>query len=151
MTDHSSAMERRMVVRLLHYWRDLMGEERRFPPLNRVNPETIAESWDWCFVLDAGPSVTDPFFQFIGSGFADELKGSADTRAISSLDRGSLLFQASRLFAMCQKRTVPVSFGGAFNNAANEPIIFRSIILPLGDDDGRLRYLMGATSYRIAA
>ncbi len=139
-----------MVVRLLHYWRDLMSAGQSFPPLSRVNPETIAETWDGCFVLDAGAGVVDPCFQFIGSGFSDDLKGRADAQTISSLDPSSLLFNASKLFGLSQEKEVPVSFAGTFQNRGNEPIIFRSIILPLSDDDGRFRYLMGATRHRVA-
>jgi hypothetical protein len=44
-----------------------------------------------------------------------------------------------------------VSFGGAFKNPANETIMYRSIILPLGGNGGEFHYLMGATNCRVAA
>ena len=35
----------------------------------------LAESWDWCYVLEAGAGVVDPGFSYIGSGFANDLDG----------------------------------------------------------------------------
>jgi hypothetical protein len=151
MTGSSNVMERRMVVRLLHYWRDLISPKYRFPTLASVNPQTIAETWDWCYILETGPGTADPSFRFIGSGFADELIGPPDRQTVSKLGPYSLLFNACRMFELTCEKAVPVSYGGEFVNPADQPIIFRTIILPLCDDDGGFSYLMGATNYRVAA
>ena len=137
-----------MVIRLLHYWRDITSAGQRFPPLSHVNPETLAESWDWCYVFEAGAGVVVPGFSFIGSGFANDLDGPLEDQTISGLEKRSLLANACERFGLAREKAVPVSFGGAFENPGSETIIYRSIILPLS---GELHYLMGATNCRVAA
>ncbi len=140
-----------MVIRLLHYWRDITSAGQCFPPLSHVNPETLAESWDWCYVLEAGAGVVDPGFSFIGSDFANDLDGRLEDQTISGLEKRSHLANACERFGLSREKEVPVSFGGAFENPTSETIMYRSIILPLSGDGGQFHYLMGATNCRVAA
>ena len=106
MGEHSSAMERCMVILLLHYWRDITGAGQCFPPLSHVNPETLAESWDWCYVLEAGAGVVDPGFSFIGSSFANDLDGPLEDQTISDLEKRSLLANAWERFGLAREKAV---------------------------------------------
>jgi hypothetical protein len=94
IVEHSTAMGRRMVIRLLHYWRGITCAGQRFRPLSHVNPKTLAKSWDWCYVLEAGAGVVGPGFSFIGSGFVNDLDGPLEDQTISGLEKRSLMANA---------------------------------------------------------
>ena len=94
MTDLAASMERRMIVRLLQYWRDPINDGSSLPDLDRINPETLAETWDGCFILDFEEHVADPTFRFVGEGFASNAGRGLTGSTLSEVGAGTLLAHA---------------------------------------------------------
>ncbi len=141
-------MERRLVVRMLKYWRSLIENGARRPGMNRINPETLADSWDWCYALDFSESEDDPIIRFAGHGYFDDLDSDPVGCRLSEINSVSLLRYATTYFPDAVRKAVPVTFGGEFNGEDGTRTLYRSVILPLDDENGTFSILFGATNYR---
>jgi hypothetical protein len=141
-------MERRLVVRMLHYWRSLVPEGHSRPGIDRVNPETFADAWDWSFVLDLKASTIDPVLNFAGEGFLDDVDAKCIGDPLSEIDPDSLLRHATRDFPKAISRAIPLTSGGEIISSTGVQTLFRSIMLPMDDESGRFSFLFGATSFR---
>ena len=58
--DAPKGMERRLVLRLLTHWRELVGE-RDYPSFSELDPASIPDIWSYCFVLDIDGHLVVPF------------------------------------------------------------------------------------------
>ncbi len=63
--DAPNGMERRLVLRLLSHWRELVGE-RQYPSFSELDPESIPDIWSYSFVLDIAGHADDPIFRVAG-------------------------------------------------------------------------------------
>lgn len=140
--------ERRLVGRALACWDEQRGG-KRFP--SRVNFDAlikqkmngntflvaIGDTEDTDRVVESGDALiealrTDP----IGKKVIDVLP--------SSTERGLSFCRAA---AELQK---PIADVGHFTNADGEDIYYRSVLLPLSDDQETVNYLLGAFSFKRA-
>ncbi len=63
-------LERRLVLRLLSYWRELCGE-RKFPSFAEIDPAQIPDLWAHCFVIGIAGHTDNPVFKSIGADLAE--------------------------------------------------------------------------------
>ena len=154
MTTHldvPQGMERRMVVRLPHHWRELAGASRHYPERNELDPQAVGEPWPSCFVLDLTGDPDDPTVEYVGEALA-ALGGALEEGTPSSaIAPESLLAHATSRVATAASFKVPVVFGGEFQNREDEPLLFRGILAPLGAEPAGLTHLLGAASARVGA
>lgn len=148
--DEAHPMERRLVVRLMQYWRGL-GDADRFPRQSDIHPEAIADMWPHCAVLDVRGKETDPEFVFIGSELVDRGGAGLVGKPLSSAALDSLISKGLSYFGQVLARKVPISFGGEFTDARGMKILFRSIILPLSRDGDEITGLLAAANCREVA
>lgn len=141
--------ERRMVGRALARWDALRGE-RRFP--NRADCEAfgaggladnmflieVTRNEDLDEVVSSGPAFR--------SALAIDPVGRKAMKVLPSATERRLSF--CRVAAELKK---PVADVGQFTNAQGEEVMYRSILLPLSDDQENVNYLLGAFSYKVAA
>ena len=128
MTTHldvPQGMERRMVVRLPHHWRELAGASRHYPERNELDPQAVGEPWPSCFVLDLTGDPDDPTVEYVGEALA-ALGGALEEGTPSSAIAPESLL-------------------------ADEPLLFRGILAPLGAEPAGLTHLLGAASARVGA
>ncbi len=87
--DMPQGMERRLVLRLLGYWRDLRGDEG-YPTFADVDPAAIADIWPHCFVLETVGTEGDPVFRAVGDEIAKHFPGVIVGCRVSDIDKKSL-------------------------------------------------------------
>src|SRR5579875_2354651 len=124
--------EQRLSLRLLSYWQHLRGDAT-FASRARIETEVIAEMWPWCFILEV-PAI------------AERSLVTTDIRDPAALRENTLLAQATSFLAQVLMRRVPVTMGGSFRNPAGREILYRSVLLPLSDDQRTISAVLGAAN-----
>jgi len=141
--------ERRLVGKALALWEELRAG-RRFP--NQADCASfargglaenlflisVADGEEGDEIVEAGPAFR--------SALATDPVGRKAIKVLPSATERGLSF--CRVAAELKK---PVADVGQFTNADGEEIMYRSILLPLSDDQERVNYLLGAFSYKVAA
>ncbi len=140
-------VERRLVLRVLGYWRPLCGD-RDFPSLADIDPAAIPDMWPHCFVLDVAGTPTAPRFRAVGDALLATHHPSPVGRTVSEIPRDCLLGVAVAYFDEVLARQVPVSRGDEFVSAAGTRILYRSILLPMSDDGVTVNAILGAVNCR---
>jgi hypothetical protein len=138
-----------MVGRALAYWETLRGE-RRFPGRNDCASFDRVGMADNIFVVavtddEAGDEIVECGPAFRKALGMDPVGRKAMKILPSATERG---LSFCRVAAEMKK---PIADVGHFTNADGEEVMYRSILLPLSDDQNRVNYLLGAFSYKIAA
>ena len=152
-----SPAENRLILQMLTYWKAMCGD-RAFPSLVDVNPSDISDIWPQCFVLDVSGSTESPIFHYIGKSLdADRQIDLALVSGKPALDDDlfratpTSLGQAAKNFRQVLSKKSPVSTSGVFEHPNGKTILYRSILLPLSDDQKTFNYLLGAVSSRRVA
>lgn len=142
-------MERRLVLRLLTYWRSLCGDHE-MPPLGEIDGSAIPDLWDYCFVINVA-NGREPYFTYFGSWHALSYCSNMAGKAVSELSSDSLTGRVTEYLPEVLKRCVPITYGGEYEQSDGTVILYRSILLPLGDDEHRLTAVLGGANCRIVA
>lgn len=144
------ALERRMAFRLLHHWREA-GGEGGFPRLEDIDRGALADIWPECYVLDVASTPDDPSFHSVGQAFIEQCGTDFTGRPVSELSDNTLLYHSAVQVGRVLEKGVPVSLGGSFENAEGKKILYRSILLPLSDDQENIIQLLGAANSRVVS
>jgi hypothetical protein len=139
-------MERRLVSRLLTYWRDLC-DDRTFPLVGDVRPDDIPDLWPRCFILSLADEAADAAFRWTGDALSALGGDGLNGRPVSEAQANSLLGMATAYFGEVLAKGAPVSRGGAFQGVDGTTVKFRSILLPMGDGADRIVEILGAISW----
>jgi hypothetical protein len=137
--------ERRLTMRLLNYWQELRGV-REFPKLADINPEAIEDVWENCYVLDTSVNASHPVFSYLGKALAKYSGVYLQGQSISVTQHRTLLDQATRHFPDVLETRAPVTSEDEFLRYDGIKIIYRSIILPLSDDQKTITHVLGAAN-----
>ncbi len=143
------ATERRVVGRMLARWDDLC-RGRAFPSRADLERAGAGELESNLFLIAVGDEEVDDEVIASGSEFRDALSVDPVGRRVidimpSATEKG---LSFCRTAATLKKPIVDV---GNFTNLRGEEILYRSIILPLSDDQETINYLVGAFSYKHVA
>ena len=141
------AMERRLVLRVLNYWRHLAAE-RDFPSVDDIQAGDIPEIWPNCFILDPTNSPDDPVLVEVGELLQVEFGKDAQGKRISEVMTDTLLSAALGHYRQVAAKKVPISLGGDYMNGDGTKILYRSIILPLSSDGETIDHFFGAANSR---
>jgi hypothetical protein len=148
VTDTTNPRERRLVLRLLGHWRDLAGD-RAMPRASDVDGAAIPELWPYCFMLDVrGP---EPVFTFVGDFHVAAVGRDPTGQPLSSVPTETLLSQGLSYYPRVLARAIPITLGGQFVDRDGRTILYRSIIMPLGESEGRVPMLLGGANCREVA
>ncbi len=140
--DWPAEAERRLTYRLFNYWEGLRNN-RPFPALLEIDGNAIPEMWPWCFVLEAKQGFSAPYFHYLGKELARYsgvfLSGEADWRM-------TLLDKASSHLGRTLEARAPVLIEDELRRYDGRELLFRSIMLPLGDDGATVTHVLGAAN-----
>ena len=140
------ATEQRVVDRMLARWDDLR-RGRAFPSRADIERGGTGELESNLFLIAVGDEEIDDEVIGSGSEFRDALSldpvGRRVVEILPSATEKGLSF--CRTAARLKK---PIMDVGNFTNPRGEEILYRSIILPLSDDQENINYLVGAFSYK---
>lgn len=140
-------LERRLVLRLLSYWRDLCGD-RTYPSFANVDPAAIPDMWTWAFVIEVVGHEHDPVLRHVGDSLAGYAPISPVGLKLSALPPETLLRHAVSYVQAVIAKGVPISRGGEFTRQGNIRVLYRSILLPMSDDGTTISGLLGAANCR---
>lgn len=139
------SMERRLVLRVLKRWRSIAGD-RRYPAHADITAESMEGMWANCFILQLGRFRDDPIFRFCGDSFTHPPGHMLEMTPVSALPKATLIAHAVTFLDEVLDRDVPIARGGGFVMPTDEQVRFRSILLPLSDNDRTLTHLLGAAN-----
>jgi hypothetical protein len=141
----SGHLEKRLVLRILAYWREVQGD-RRFPKPNEISEAHLGDDGQFCFRLAVGADASEPLFVSVGEFFRGQMPNVVGS-AISACPSGSLIAAATGSVNDVLSRGVPVSIGGVATNGG-QPVLFRSILLPMSSDGVVIDEVLGAANCR---
>lgn len=147
MTQQPHPMERRLVLRLLQYWRGLCDIDR-IPSGSTIDAQKIPDMWPYCVVLDVAGKESDPEISFVGTTLAECAGADVVGRRLSQAPADTLLSKGLSYYGQVLVKKVPITFGGEFVGPRGTKILYRSIILPLAEDGATINRLLGAANSR---
>ena len=139
--------ERRMVLRLLEFWRTEKGDAS-FPPAAKLDESAMPELYPFCLVLDVRGNPADPTVVAAGRTISSYSDASLKGLPISRFERNSLPFQAVTYLSEVLRKGVPISRGGSFTDKRGVTILYRSIVVPVADDGETITGLIAAANCR---
>lgn len=142
----SARTELRLAGRALAHWEELRGA-RRFP--SRADIETTPLPFDRASVFVVRMGGDELSDQVVESGDAvDRALGlKAVGRRIIDVLPSSTEHGLSFCRAAAQMRK-PIADVGRFTNAGGHEVYYRSILLPLSDDQIEVNYILGVFSFK---
>jgi hypothetical protein len=142
-------VEQRLTMRVLGIWRSLCRGSQP-PRRSQIDPILFGADWPNCMLIDLDPTLDHSRLSYVGNALRDPSWPPFDRQTISACEEGTLLraivAYAPRVLAMRS----PISTGGVVTYE-EEPVLYRSIVLPLGEADNRIDGLLAAASYRAIA
>tara|TARA_R110000787_G_scaffold36145_37_gene92537 strand:- start:3943 stop:4440 length:498 start_codon:yes stop_codon:yes gene_type:complete len=145
--DLPKGMERRLVHRLLAYWRGLQIDDE-FPSFAAIDPGEIPDIWSNTFVLEVVGNESDPVFRAFGDDIAAHYETSLIDRHVSEVPDNSLVSVSVGYLDEVLKKGVPISRGGDFQKDDGTEVLYRSILLPMSDDGETISGILGAANCR---
>ena len=142
----NQGMERRLVLRVLKYWRSKI-DNQDLPTLSDIDQNEIEELWPFCFLLQT-QSGNDPVFRYCGDAFVSPPGHMLPYTRVSELPPRSLIAHALHIMPEVLERHVPITRGGEFQDKQGRLYKYRSIILPISNDGTHLTHLFGAVNSR---
>lgn len=141
----TSPSERRLNRRILKYWEERRGA-REFPALADIDPAAIPDMWPSCFVLDTLSNFSIPYFHYFGSNLSRYsgvfLSGKQDWTA-------TLLDHAVFHYRKALEERRPLLIENVLTLFDGSKLLFRSVLLPLSDDQKTINYLLGAANGKV--
>jgi hypothetical protein len=140
-------IERRLVLRLLGHWRQLCAD-RTMPVVSEIDPAAIPEIWPYCFLLEIDQSNGLHKYRALGDEIdkftAPSLIGKTVADALADVLPGLALRYVDEVL----EKSVPISRGGEFFTSNGGRVLYRSILLPTGDDENGISCILGAANCR---
>jgi hypothetical protein len=148
VNETTNPRERRLVLRLLGHWRDL-ADDRAMPRVSDVDGAAIPELWPYCFMLDVRGA--EPVFTYVGEFHVASVGRDPTGQPLSSVPPETLLSQGLSYYPRVLARAIPITLGGQFVNREGRTVLYRSIIMPLGEGEGPVPSLLGGANCREVA
>ena len=142
--------ERRLSLRLLRYWQEKRGT-RGMAVENDIDPEELGVDWEYCFLLQARDvaNIQDYNFTYLGQ----KIMGAYFDKAIDEHNQfmvGPNAFRLSGHFSRVLESKAPVVDEGEFETLHGRRVLYRQVLLPLGESMDHVEAIFGGMNYKIA-
>ncbi len=141
-------VERRLALPLVAYWERLRGG-RPMPSENDIDPEDLAELWDYCFLVQVADLAKEECnYTYLGSAIVEAYRGGLsddDPAALVAPDAKKLAFNYTRVI----NTKLPVIEEGEFSNLRGDTVKFRQCMLPLGKGQ-EVEAIFGGMRFKIS-
>ena len=147
MSIQAHPSERRLVLRLLNYWRSV-AEQRRWPSPGDFYPAVLPDLWRFCFLIDltGDDRGGERVFSYIGDFHREMYDVDLIGTAVAKADPNILNSRATSYIDDVVAREVPVTYGGQFTDSRGYSVLYRSILLPLSNDNETICAILGAAN-----
>ncbi len=139
--------ERRMQVRAYNYWAGLLGE-RNFPAIADLAIDTLPDFAPHAVLLDFSKGIENPAISFLGDQLASECGAAKTIRRLSDVPGRSLLSRITDHYMQILANESPIGFEAEFVNLADRTVLYRGILLPFANDDGRIGHILGVINWK---
>ena len=140
--------ERRLNMRLMAFWWDKRAD-RRFPSVEDFDPRELSDVWTHCFTLHPQDPFEQSVFRYVGDSIAAGSGINGAEITVDKLGENSLLDHATRNVSEVLTQQVPVIRSGEFVNEEGETAMFRSILLPLSQDQATINCVVGGARCKV--
>lgn len=143
--------ERRLSVRLLRYWNELRGI-RSMPEESELDPDVLGDDWGFCFLLQSRDiaNIQDYNFTYLGdailAAYCDE-----DMDAHNQFLIGPNAYRLGSHFDRVLETFAPVLDEGEFLSMHGRRVLYRQVLLPIGNDDKGVEAIFGGMNYKMIA
>jgi hypothetical protein len=145
MTD-AQTREQRLVLRVLARWRSLCRGSA-LPRRSQIDPQLFGPDWANCLLIDIDPRLERSRFAAVGENLRDPNWPTLERQSLAECQESTLLYVATSFAARVLAKGVPISIGGVGIHLG-QPIVYRSILLPLAESEGRIDGMLGAANFR---
>jgi hypothetical protein len=143
MIDDSTAMERRITLRLLAYWEKRRGA-RRMPMEADIDPADIADLWESCFLAHTR-DIGKPGYRFtyLGKTIADIYHEGLETGAENVFPN---IDELANGYKQVLASAEPLIVEGEITTPHGDVFKYRQALLPLGEGR-RVDAIFGGTRF----
>lgn len=145
-----SQSERRLSMRLMAYWQDLR-DGLPCAQVSRFRPDAVKDLWDDCFLLPPGPDMTKVGFIHLGSKLAQDSGLTMSHPLVSDVPPDSVLGRTLELVPELLSSSRPAMESGETTDQNGRTCRYRTILLPLGDDSGAIKLILGGTRFKVVS
>jgi hypothetical protein len=141
--------QRRINEVLSSYWHMQRGE-RPYPLEQEIDVDHLMEIWDSCFLVRVESHAAERKYTYLhlGSALVTAYGGTLDDKEICE----KLVFPSNmslvHKFDEVVNRAAPILDESEFTNSRNVPVRYRSIMLPLGQQDGKVGFIIGGMRWK---
>jgi hypothetical protein len=146
--DSGLPRERRLNMRLMAFWWDKRAD-RRFPSAEDFDPQELSDVWTHCFTIHPQDPYEQSAFDYVGDSIAAASGISGPEITVDKLGEKCLLDHATRNVGEVLTQQVPVIRSGEFVNEEGETVMFRSILLPLSQDQNTIDCVVGGARCKV--
>lgn len=146
MSESEDPRERRLVLRLLDYWRDISGD-RDIPAIADVSGEAMADMWDCSFLVDLREGA--PRLMHFGAWHAEFYGKDMTGALLADLTQDTLAERSVRYLDEVLRRRVPITYGAAADEPGGRGILYRSIMMPLSEDGDAVSGILGGANCKL--
>ncbi len=141
--------ERRLTVRIIRYWNECRGM-RTMPEENDIDPDALGADWDYCFLLQVRDlvNVQDYNFTYLGTRIAQAYFDTALDQ-YNEFVVGPNASCLSHHFKQVIETEAPLIDNGEFMTIHANRVLYRQVLLPLGNEDAGVVSIFGAMNYKI--
>lgn len=145
----ASDLHHRCHDELLKYWTKLCSG-RQFPHESDIEPDDIADLWDYCFLISLDDVVQRIGYRYSYMGaalvgaFGDDVNNPDMALRLLSTTR---VPNIKKLEEVLDKKH-PVIDEGEFVNAHHMSVRYRTCIVPLGYENGQVSHLFGVMRWK---
>lgn len=143
----ADGVERRANSRALKYWKEIAAP-RRFPSREQITRETAGDLFDNLFIVEVGPTSDSYKYVQVGNILIAGLGHDPTGKTVASAIPGGLGTRTLFFHQAAVGLKGPVDDAGSWTRTDGSQILYRSILLPLSDDQQTINYLLGAFSFR---
>jgi len=142
-----SDIERRLVLRLLSYWRTIC-HDRNLPSFTNVDLSDLPDIRPHSFAIEMAGDGAAPNFVSVGAQLATYCDKPLIGRLVSEVPGKTLLGVAVSYIGEMLDKCAPVSRGGEIVTTDGTKLLYRSILLPMSDDGETISGILGAANCR---
>ena len=137
--------EKRLVLRMLDLWRHARHEEH-LPPVGALTVADTGADADYVYTIDCS-NDNEARFAHVGAALRVAGWPSDEAALVAACPENSVLGLTSRYWREIVERGVPVTRGGVGRHDGH-PVLYRSIMVPLVDQSGKISLIVGAVNWR---
>ena len=142
-------LDRRLSNRVLARWMIARGDRRVYPSRSHIDPRDFGKDWVNCVLIQLGKDIDRSRILAVGQNLRLDTRSPIIPTRLSDYGESSLLrLTVTEIPTLIEQRKL-ISFGGSAAHKGR-PILYRSIILPLSDNDKQIDGVLGAINFREA-